>query len=211
MTPDLLKKGAQRVAEHAKLQAESTESGGRSAGYGRVVQDSTQVDVTHGRILYLEDVTVRFGGFRALNALTLSDLSGQISTFDIGLKRQVGDIVSVTHPVGLTAKQFWVMGVTDDGFGDWTLALAEYDAAIQSSVVVSDPSTPDSGLAIPGVPPTLTGLTAAEEIYRTGDGLISSRLRITWTDPAWPNALNVLVTISEGSTLIHSGSAWSAW
>ncbi len=29
------------------------------------------VDLTHGKILYLEDVTVSFDGFRALNKLTL--------------------------------------------------------------------------------------------------------------------------------------------
>ena len=53
MTPDLMKKGAERVAEHAKQVTDSTESGGRNAGYGRVVQDAKEVDVTHGRILYL--------------------------------------------------------------------------------------------------------------------------------------------------------------
>jgi urea transport system ATP-binding protein len=78
MTPDLLQKGAQRVAEHAKLLAESTESGGRSAGYGRVVQDATQVDVTHGRILYLEDVSVSFDGFKAINKLSLDIAPGEL-------------------------------------------------------------------------------------------------------------------------------------
>jgi urea transport system ATP-binding protein len=32
---------------------------------------SGEIDVSHGTILYLEDVTVRFDGFRALNALTM--------------------------------------------------------------------------------------------------------------------------------------------
>ena len=62
MTPDLLQKGAERVARVAQQRVEATESGGRSAGYGRVVQDASQVDVTHGRILYLEDVSVSFDG-----------------------------------------------------------------------------------------------------------------------------------------------------
>ena len=71
MTPDLLKKGAERVARMAQQRVEDTESGGRSAGYGRVVQDASQVDVTHGRILYLEDVSVSFDGFKAINKLSL--------------------------------------------------------------------------------------------------------------------------------------------
>jgi len=54
MTPDLMEAGAQRFE---KLQAVAlpgqTESGGRSAGYGRVAK-AGEVDTTHGRILYLE-------------------------------------------------------------------------------------------------------------------------------------------------------------
>jgi urea transport system ATP-binding protein len=69
MTPDLLEQGAKRVAEHAaKLAATQgkTESGGRNAGFGRVAK-AGEVDVTHGRILYLEDVCVSFDGFKAIN------------------------------------------------------------------------------------------------------------------------------------------------
>jgi len=37
-----------------------------------------EIDVSHGTILYLEDVTVRFDGFRALNALTLTINAGEL-------------------------------------------------------------------------------------------------------------------------------------
>ncbi|HEY4298037.1 MAG TPA: urea ABC transporter ATP-binding protein UrtD [Paraburkholderia sp.] len=37
-----------------------------------------QIDVSHGTILYLEDVTVSFDGFRALNALTLNIDAGEL-------------------------------------------------------------------------------------------------------------------------------------
>ena len=69
MTPDLMKRGAQRVQHHAELAQSATESGGRDAGYGRVLQDRTEVDVSHGRILYLEDVSVSYDGFKAINGL----------------------------------------------------------------------------------------------------------------------------------------------
>jgi urea transport system ATP-binding protein len=78
MTPDLLQKGAERVARVAQQRVEATESGGRSAGYGRVVQDPNQVDVTHGRILYLEDVSVSFDGFKAINKLSLDIAPGEL-------------------------------------------------------------------------------------------------------------------------------------
>ena len=50
---------------------------GTATGMGHLVEPDT-IDVSHGAILYLEDVTVRFGGFRALNALTLSIDHGEL-------------------------------------------------------------------------------------------------------------------------------------
>ena len=81
MTPDLLEQGAKRAEEHAaKLAAAQgqTESGGRNAGFGRVAHASGVVDVTHGRILYLEDVTVSFDGFKAINNLSLDIAPGEL-------------------------------------------------------------------------------------------------------------------------------------
>ncbi|MEO7233330.1 MAG: ABC transporter ATP-binding protein, partial [Polaromonas sp.] len=58
MTPDLFEEGARRVQEHAALEVarqHNTESGGRNASTGRIATPG-EVDVTHGRILYLQDV-----------------------------------------------------------------------------------------------------------------------------------------------------------
>ena len=79
MTPDLLKQGAQRAAERlerAKTHTD-TESGGRDASYGRVSTPG-EVDVSHGRILYLEDVSVSFDGFKAINQLSLDIAPGEL-------------------------------------------------------------------------------------------------------------------------------------
>ena len=78
MTPDLMEAGAQRFEkiQVARLQGQ-TESGGRSAGYGRV-HTPGQVDLTHGRILYLEDVHVSFDGFKAINGLNLDIAPGEL-------------------------------------------------------------------------------------------------------------------------------------
>ena len=54
-----------------------TESGGRSAGYARP-RVAGEVDVTHGRILYLEDVSVSFDGFKAINKLNLDIAPGEL-------------------------------------------------------------------------------------------------------------------------------------
>ncbi|AQG99418.1 urea ABC transporter ATP-binding protein UrtD [Burkholderia sp. KK1] len=47
------------------------------AGMGHVLAPG-EIDVSHGAILYLEDVTVSFDGFRALNKLTLSIDVGEL-------------------------------------------------------------------------------------------------------------------------------------
>jgi urea transport system ATP-binding protein len=80
MTPDLLEQGARRVeARMAALAAPTgqTESGGRAAGFSRIATPG-EVDVTHGRILYLEDVSVSFDGFKAINKLSLDIAPGEL-------------------------------------------------------------------------------------------------------------------------------------
>ncbi|WP_234266809.1 urea ABC transporter ATP-binding protein UrtD [Hydrogenophaga sp. NFH-34] len=78
MTPDLMEAGAQRLQSlHTVRVAGATESGGRTAGYGRPVTTG-EVDVTHGRILYLEDVHVAFDGFKAINGLNLDIAPGEL-------------------------------------------------------------------------------------------------------------------------------------
>ena len=80
MTPDLLDAGAKRVEERrAAMEANKvqTESGGRAAGFSRVVT-AGEVDIAHGRILYLDDVHVSFDGFKAINGLSLDIAPGEL-------------------------------------------------------------------------------------------------------------------------------------
>ena len=78
MTPDLMEEGARRAAAHARAVSPGrTESGGRAAGFGRPVVPG-EVDTTHGRILYLEDVSVSFDGFKAIDKLSLDIAPGEL-------------------------------------------------------------------------------------------------------------------------------------
>jgi urea transport system ATP-binding protein len=78
MTPDLMEAGARTREAHAARQTTgATASGGRAAGYGRLLK-AGQPDFAHGVALYLEDVTVSFDGFKALNALSLSINVGEL-------------------------------------------------------------------------------------------------------------------------------------
>ncbi|NML43558.1 urea ABC transporter ATP-binding protein UrtD [Ramlibacter sp. G-1-2-2] len=78
MTPDLMDEGAERVSAYRQHAPKGrTESGGRKAGFARPVVPG-EVDTTHGRILYLEDVCVSFDGFRAINKLSLDIAPGEL-------------------------------------------------------------------------------------------------------------------------------------
>jgi urea transport system ATP-binding protein len=78
MTPDLMEQGAKRLEERLTgAVTGKTESGGRDAGYGRLAK-AQEVDITHGRILYLEDVNVSFDGFKAINNLSLDIAPGEL-------------------------------------------------------------------------------------------------------------------------------------
>jgi len=78
MTPDLMEDGTRRREALARRQAEAqARSGGQSAAYGRVLRAGVP-DFAHGVALYVEDVTVSFDGFKALNSLSLAVNVGEL-------------------------------------------------------------------------------------------------------------------------------------
>jgi urea transport system ATP-binding protein len=78
MTPELMQAGARaREAAEQRLRAAKDPSGGRETSYSRVAR-SGELDIVHGAILYLDDITVSFDGFKALNALSLSISAGEL-------------------------------------------------------------------------------------------------------------------------------------
>ncbi len=69
MTPELQEAGAAAIERH-RLQAPApTPAGG--ASFGRLLHAQTP-DFAHGVALYLDDISVSFDGFKALNALSLA-------------------------------------------------------------------------------------------------------------------------------------------
>jgi urea transport system ATP-binding protein len=77
MTPDLQAAGAEALQRWREKGQASGASGGRSAGYGRLVTRH-EPDFAHGVALYLDDITVSFDGFKALNALSLAINVGEL-------------------------------------------------------------------------------------------------------------------------------------
>ncbi len=76
MTPDLMEQGAKALAAYRERQ-QAAPSGGRDAAFGRVLVGG-EPDFAHGVALYVDDVTVSFDGFKALNALTLAIDVGEL-------------------------------------------------------------------------------------------------------------------------------------
>jgi urea transport system ATP-binding protein len=77
MTPDLMEEGVEILRRAHGEPSNAGESGGREASYGRVVEPG-QLDVAHGSILYLDDISVSFDGFKALNKLSLNIAVGEM-------------------------------------------------------------------------------------------------------------------------------------
>ncbi len=76
MTPELMAAGG-RARQRLARPAEPVDDGGRVASYARRLERGV-LDVSHGPILYLDDITVSFDGFKALNALSLTIDAGEL-------------------------------------------------------------------------------------------------------------------------------------
>src|SRR5574337_191978 len=108
-----------------------------------------------------------------LNKLQLNDLSTSLEVFDAGIAHDVGDIVTVTHLLGLSAKPFRVTDVDMPGPGRWRLQLVEHDPATYSTAVTTTPTYADTSRISPAGPPSdVAGLSAS---------VVEGGARITWT------------------------------
>lgn len=119
-----------------------------------------------------------------LNKLNLGDLSTTMEVFDAGMAHDIGDIVTVTHPVGLAAKAMRVTDVDMPSAGRWRLALAEHDPASYSTEVVTGPTIADTNRTAAGGP---VGDVA-------GFAGMVSKGRITW---AWQPAADAGYAATE--------------
>jgi len=88
-----------------------------------------------------------------LNKLTLLDMSTTVEVADIGIRHEKADLITLTHPVGLTAKPFRVQDVAMPRPGTWRLSVQEHDPAVYSDTVQTAPSIPNTSLNNPAGPP----------------------------------------------------------
>jgi len=149
-------------------------------------------------------------GIERLNKLTLADIEAQWSMFDTALRLRVGAVVSLTHSVGLAAKQLRLSRVANRGLGLYDVVAAEYDPAVYSSAVATAPSTSDTDLPDPMSPPAVVGLTLVEEVYQLENGSWASRIAATWTVATWAYIAGYRAELWAGATLLAVGTTESA-
>lgn len=116
-----------------------------------------------------------------LNKLLLNDLTFTLSVFDEGLALEVGDIITVSHPIGITDKPMRILGISGES-GRYTLDLIEYDYSVYASFVTDAPTYADTSLDNPITPPAVTSVSMVEEVFQQQNGTYSSRWRVTWVD-----------------------------
>ena len=140
-----------------------------------------------------------------LNKLWLCDLSVEYELFDDGLAVEVGDVHALTHPIGLSAKPLRVLGVEND-YGRFKLQCLEYDPAVYSDAVATDPTYPDTNLPSPADPPIPTGLTLSEVQNQRTDGTWGTAINVTWSSASFSYLASYRVEVWESGSLVDAAT-----
>jgi len=142
-----------------------------------------------------------------INHFNLEDLEAEWDQFDEALAIEPGDVVSLTHPVGLSSKLMRVTSAKARTPGRWHIIAREYDSAAYSDAIEGEPTWGDTTLPSPSAPPELAGLAAVEEVYQLENGTYSSRLLVTWTDPGFAYLRDYRIEVFVLGDLIVTGTA----
>ncbi len=121
-----------------------------------------------------------------LNYATLTDIEASWITFDAGLQDQIGDVIEITHPLGLTSEPFRILDVQLSEPGRWRVLARNYDAAVYSSATAAPTDADYTDLDDPAAIPLVSGITATSgntHLLLASDGTIVSRIAVAWTAP----------------------------
>lgn len=116
-----------------------------------------------------------------LNKLVLNDITTVLEVHDIGIKHEQGDIVTVTHPLGLSETAMRVSGPpTMPAPGRWRLPLVRHSAAAYSDIVASAAAIADASRIVPAI-------VSGAGTMNDDPGLLQASA--FWT---WDSSINVL-------------------
>ncbi len=104
-----------------------------------------------------------------LAKLSSFDVSCTLEVFDEGITHEEGDIITVTHPIGLNATTMRIASVEMPAPGKWRLRLSQHSAGSYSTLTPSTPVVLTPGFTNPvGPPANVSGLSGV-----AGDGVIT--------------------------------------
>lgn len=151
-----------------------------------------------------------------LNKLTVNDITLDVEGQDEALVVTVGDVITATANVGLSARLARVLNVGTPTLGRPVFNCEGYDPAVYSDAIIAGPSIVDTALPNPNQPPAVTGLTLTEELFQmNASGLYFSRIKAVWTPPAtatFPAGFvrNYRIEISLAGAIVNSSSPSTA-
>lgn len=139
-----------------------------------------------------------------LNSFLISDLLAEVTVHDEGLEYEIGDVCSVTHPIGLAGKPMFITRIEEPMAGDWTIGLAEWDPLLFSNKVEAVPTYTDTNLPLHEKPQPPTDLVLTEELYQRRDGKWDNRIRAEWDPSTSPYVIQYEVHVKQAGVLEHS-------
>lgn len=100
---------------------------------------------------------------------------------------EVGDVVTITHPVpGWNSKLFRITNVDPVYSDQIQIQAMEYDPSVYTFDILTPPSIPDTNLPSPFDSPVPSGLSISsgtEHLQVAPDGTVISRMLASWTAP----------------------------
>lgn len=166
--------------------------------------ESVPLRITNLRMLgYQESTQARRKAIQFLNYAASADLVGSVGLFDAGARIVKGDIVSITHPTGLTNKEFRVLDCVPMEKGRWRADLREYSDSLYSEEVVANPDIPDTDLPLVTDVPDGPAISEVREVLFVDEtGITHTRFEIRFDGDAWPFVRNYRVQVSAGSVVV---------
>lgn len=119
-----------------------------------------------------------------LNKLITSDLTVVVDVFDKAMAHEEGDVIEVTHPIGLTSKKLRIGPPQMVGPGLWRLSGQEYDPAAYSDSVASGPTYGDTdAVALPAASPIniVQNSDWTDDIGYGSGGYVDARALRAWS------------------------------
>ena len=147
-----------------------------------------------------------------LNRLTRIDLRGSHTRSADALRDLPGDLLEITHNLGLRQKIVRVLSSYPVGPHQWRQTWEEYDVQTYSNEVIGTPPPADTNLPNPfSVPKLVFPIEVEERPYTDQNGRTYSTLRVSWQGSEWSftSAYEVRiqgVNLDQVSTVTHSGA-----